>query len=279
MKVRKSILEIRFHTSNFTLHTSQMVAAKNFFRVNDLSVQIYNSEAEMAVDVAQIVRKYLEEVLKKQDTAAVLLATGNSQLKFLDALIDLGGVDWSRITLFHLDEYLGITADHPASFRHYLRERVEKKLYPQQFHYIEGDTLEPMAECDRYTQLLQAQPIDLCCLGVGENGHLAFNDPAVANFQDPYSVKLVKLDIVNRQQQVNTGHFPNIDSVPQYAFTVTLPLICSAKKIICLAPEKRKAQIVQQILQQNISTDCPASILCRQSQATLFLDINSASLL
>ncbi|MCC5639735.1 glucosamine-6-phosphate deaminase [Nostoc sp. CHAB 5844] len=256
-----------------------MVAAKNFFRVNDLSVQIYNSEAEMAVDVAQIVRKYLEEVLKKQDTAAVLLATGNSQLKFLDALIDLGGVDWSRITLFHLDEYLGITADHPASFRHYLRERVEKKLYPQQFHYIEGDTLEPMAECDRYTQLLQAQPIDLCCLGVGENGHLAFNDPAVANFQDPYSVKLVKLDIVNRQQQVNTGHFPNIDSVPQYAFTVTLPLICSAKKIICLAPEKRKAQIVQQILQQNISTDCPASILCRQSQATLFLDINSASLL
>jgi len=256
-----------------------MIAAKNFFRVDDLSVQIYNSEAEMAVDVAQIVRKYLEDVLKKQDTAAVLLATGNSQLKFLDALIQLGGVDWSKITLFHLDEYLGITADHPASFRRYLQERVEKKLCPQQFHYIEGDTLEPVAECDRYTQLLQAQPIDLCCLGIGENGHLAFNDPAVANFQDPYSVKLVKLDIVNRQQQVNTGQFPNINSVPQYAFTVTLPLICSAKKIICLAPEKRKAQIVKQMLQNTISTDCPASILRNQSQATLFLDINSASLL
>ncbi|MBE9007017.1 glucosamine-6-phosphate deaminase [Fortiea sp. LEGE XX443] len=256
-----------------------MIAANNFFRVDDLSVQIYDSEAEMAIDVAQIARKYLEDILKKQDTAAVLLATGNSQLKFLDALIELGGVDWSRITLFHLDEYLGITADHPASFRRYLRERVEKKLYPQQFHYLEGDTLEPVAECDRYTQLLQAQPIDLCCLGIGENGHLAFNDPSVANFQDPYSVKLVKLDILNRQQQVNTGHFPNIDSVPQYAFTVTLPLICSTKKIICLAPETRKAQVIKQMLQQTITTDCPASILRHQPQATLFLDVNSASLL
>ncbi|MBU7586628.1 MAG: glucosamine-6-phosphate deaminase [Nostoc sp. TH1S01] len=256
-----------------------MVAAKNFFRVDDLQVQIYNSEAEMAEDVAQITSKYLKDILAKQGKAAVLLATGNSQLRFLDALIKLGGVDWSKITLFHLDEYLGITADHPASFRRYLRERVENKLTPQQFHYIKGDTLEPVAECDRYTQLLQAQPIDLCCLGIGENGHLAFNDPDVANFQDPYSVKLVKLDIVNRQQQVNTGHFPNIDSVPQYAFTVTLPLICSAKKIICLAPEKRKAQVVKQMLQQTISTNCPASILRHQSQATLFLDINSASLL
>ncbi|MBD2596450.1 glucosamine-6-phosphate deaminase [Nostoc spongiaeforme FACHB-130] len=256
-----------------------MVAAKNFFRVDDLQVQVYNSEAEMAENVAQITRKYLKDILAKQGKAAVLLATGNSQLKFLDALIKLGGVDWSKITLFHLDEYLGITADHPASFRRYLRERVENKLTPQEFHYIEGDTLEPVAECDRYTQLLQAQPIDLCCLGIGENGHLAFNDPDVANFHDPYSVKLVKLDIVNRQQQVNTGHFPNIDSVPQYAFTVTLPLICTAKKIICLAPEKRKAQIVKQMLQQIISTDCPASILRRQSQATLFLDVDSASLL
>ncbi|MBE9052998.1 glucosamine-6-phosphate deaminase [Nostocales cyanobacterium LEGE 11386] len=256
-----------------------MLAATKLFRVDDLLVQIYNSEAEMAQDVAQITQKYLQQVLQQQDTAAVLLATGNSQLKFLDALIALGGVDWSRITLFHLDEYLGVTADHPASFRRYMRERVEKRVCPQQFHYIEGDALEPVAECDRYTKLLQAQPIDLCCLGVGENGHLAFNDPAVANFQDPYSVKLVKLDTANRQQQVNTGHFPNIDSVPQYAFTVTLPLICAAKKIICLAPETRKAQVVKEMLQGSISTNCPASILRQQLSATLFLDVNSASLL
>jgi len=112
-----------------------------------------------------------------------------------------------------------------------------------------------------------------------ENGHLAFNDPSVANFQDPYSVKLVKLDPVNRQQQVNTGQFPHLDSVPQYAFTVTLPLICSAKKIFCLAPEQRKAQIVKQMLQGSIRTTCPASVLRQQPQATLFLDINSANLL
>lgn len=256
-----------------------MVAATNFFHVDHLSVQIYQSEADMAEDVAAIVSKYLQSVLEQQETAAVLLATGNSQLKFLDALIALGGVDWSKIILFHLDEYLGITADHPASFRRYLRERVEKRVMPQQFHYIEGDTLQPLAECDRYTKLLQAQAIDLCCLGVGENGHLAFNDPSVANFQDPYSVKLVKLDSVNRQQQVNTGQFPNIDKVPQYAFTMTLPLICSARKILCLAPGKRKAQIVKQMLQESIDQACPASILRQQLQATLFLDSDSASLL
>lgn len=184
-----------------------MLTATNSFRVDDLLVQIYNSEAEMAGDVAEIAQKHLQQVLKQQDTAAVLLATGNSQLKFLDALIALGGVDWSRIILFHLDEYLGISADHSASFRRYMRERVEKRVVPKEFHYIEGDTLQPVNECDRYTKLLQAQPIDLCCLGVGENGHLAFNDPSVANFQDPYSVKLVKLDTVNRQQQVSTATF------------------------------------------------------------------------
>ncbi|MDF5711082.1 MAG: glucosamine-6-phosphate deaminase [Nostoc sp. S4] len=256
-----------------------MLAATNFFHVDDLLVQIYNSEVEMAFSVAEITQKYLQQVLNKQDTAAVLLATGNSQLKFLDALIALGGIDWSRITLFHLDEYLGISADHPASFRRYLREHVEKQIAPQEFHYLEGDTLEPVRECDRYTKLLQTQPIDLCCLGVGENGHLAFNDPTVANFQDPYSVKLVKLDKANRQQQVNTGHFPNIETVPEYAFTVTITTICSAKKIICLAPERRKANVVKEMLQGAITTECPASILRQQPQATLFLDINSASLL
>lgn len=256
-----------------------MLAATKFFRVDDLMVQIYNNDAHMAQDVAKIAQNYLQNLIKQQDTVAVLLATGNSQLKFLDALITLGGVDWSRITLFHLDEYLGITADHPASFRRYLREHVEKRVSMKQFHYLVGDALQPVAECDRYAKLLQAQPIDLCCLGVGENGHLAFNDPAVADFQDPDSVKLVKLDMVNRQQQVSTGHFSNLESVPKYAFTVTIPMICAAKKIICLAPETRKAKVVKKILSGDITTECPASILRRQPQATLFLDVNSASLL
>lgn len=256
-----------------------MPAATKSFRVDDLLVQIYNSEAEMAQDAAEIVHEYLQHLLEQQNTVAVLLATGNSQLKFLDALIALGRIDWSKITLFHLDEYLGINADHPASFRYYLRERVEKRVFPQRFNYIAGDALEPIVECDRYAKLLQAQPIDLCLLGIGDNGHLAFNDPAVANFQDTAQIKLVKLDQINRQQQVKTGYFANLEAVPQYAFTVTIPLICTAKKIICLAPDTRKSKIVKEILQGDITTNCPASILRKQPQATLFLDVNSASLL
>ncbi len=254
-----------------------MLSVTKFFRVDDLMVQVYNSETEMAQDAAEIAQKYLQEVLTSNDSATILLATGNSQIKFLDALIKLGGVDWSQVTMFHLDEYLGIAADHAASFRHYLQERVEKKVQPKQFHYIQGDALQPLAECDRYTNLLKAQPIDLCCLGIGENGHIAFNDPSVANFHDSYSVKLVKLDTANRQQQVNTGYFPHLENVPQYAFTLTIPMICSAKKIICLAPEKRKAQVVKQMLQRSVNINCPASILRQQPQATLFLDVNSGS--
>ena len=256
-----------------------MIEPSKSFYVDHLLVEVYASEMEMSESVAKITHQYLQNLLDKQDTVAILLATGNSQIRFLEALIALEGIDWSRIILFHLDEYLGITSDHPASFRRYLLERVEEKVCPQQFYYIAGDTLQPIAECDRYTRLLENQPIDLCFLGIGENGHLAFNDPAVADFQDPAKVKLVKLDHVNRQQQVNTAYFANLADVPQYAFTVTISMICTAKKIICLAPATRKAQVVKTLLTGNITTNCPASILRQQPQATLFLDVNSASLL
>ncbi|WP_088240840.1 glucosamine-6-phosphate deaminase [Calothrix rhizosoleniae] len=249
------------------------------FRVDDLTVQVYNSEIEMSRQVAEIVQHYLQDVIRRQNTARLLFATGNSQIKFLQDLIALGNVDWEKITCFHLDEYLGITANHPASFRYYLQNRVENHIHPQKFHYIQGDTLQPLAECSRYSQLLQAQPIDLCLLGMGNNGHIAFNDPDVAEFQDPYMMKLVKLDLANRQQQVDTGYFPNLLNVPEYGLTVTIPMICSARKIICLAPTQRKAKVVKQMLHGNITTDCPASILRQQIQATLFLDVDAAKLL
>lgn len=257
--------------------STQVVKSVHSFQVDALSVLVYNDEAEMVQNVALQVQEYLQNCIKRQGKAAVILATGNSQIQFLHALITLGGVDWSKITFFHLDEYLGINAEHPASFRRYLRDRVEKRTNPAAFHYIEGDTMQPLEECDRYTKLLQAQPIDLCCLGLGENGHLAFNDPAVACFDDPHPVKLVKLDNVTRQQQVNQGHFPTLESVPQYAFTLTLPTICAAKKIVCLAPEQRKASVVKELLVKPLSTALPASILRKQPQASLFLDLDSAS--
>src|SRR5215207_9986090 len=177
------------------------------FSVDSLPVRIYSSQTDMARDVARIAREQLIEVLARQGSAAAILATGNSQIQFLEALIALGGVDWSKITLFHMDEYLGLDGYHSASFRRYMRERVELRVRPRVFHYLQGDSLLPLDECKRYADLLGTQPIDLCCLGIGENGHLAFNDPPVANFDDPYRVKLVQLDEACRQQQVREGHF------------------------------------------------------------------------
>lgn len=260
-------------------NTSQSHVPAKIFQVDDLAVRLYNREAELTNDAARIAQHYLQNLLTQQSTAAVILATGNSQIKFLEALIALGGLDWSRLTLFHLDEYLGIDADHPASFCRYLRERVEQRVKPAVFHYIEGNAMQPLAECQRYTQLLLAQPIDLCCLGLGENGHLAFNEPLVADFDDPHYVKLVKLELTTQQQQVRQGHFPILEAMPQYAFTLTIPMLCSARKILCLAPEKRKALAVKEMLKEPISVGYPASVLRTQAQATLFLDADSASLL
>jgi glucosamine-6-phosphate deaminase len=256
-----------------------MAAPTHSHLVDSLKVQIYANQPEMAADAAHEVNEYLKAVLARQGFARVILATGNSQIRFLDALIALGGVDWSKVTLFHMDEYLGISRDHKASFRCYMREKVEALVKPKVFNYLEGDALLPLDECARYDRLLHEQPIDLCCLGIGENGHLAFNDPPVADFADPHSVKLVKLDDACKMQQVREGHFPNLETVPQYALTLTIPMLCSAKKMVCLCPETRKAAAVKDALKGPISTDCPASYLRKQPHCVLMLDADSASLL
>ena len=256
-----------------------MTTAVKTLQIDSLPVRIYQTQMDLANDVARIAHEHLSDVLARRGSAAAILATGNSQIKFLEQLISLGGIDWSRITLFHMDEYLGIGANHSASFRRYMRERVDQRIKPRVFNYIEGDAALPLDECARYEGLLEAQPIDLCCLGIGENGHLAFNDPPVADFDDPYKVKLVQLDRACREQQVNEGHFPNLESVPPYAFTLTIPALCSAEKMLCIAPEKRKAKAVFDALRVPLSTTCPASFLRKQAHATLFLDADSASLL
>jgi glucosamine-6-phosphate deaminase len=249
------------------------------FSADALSVHVFASQDDLSVYVTGKVRATLNDAIARQGSAAAILATGNSQIRFLQRLAASGGIDWSRVTLFHMDEYLGLPADHPACFRHYMRERVEKLVKPRAFHYLAGDTDLPLDECARYTALLRAQPIDLCCLGIGENGHVAFNDPPVARFDDAHWVKLVKLDNPCKMQQVREGHFPLLEAVPPYAFTLTIPALCSAKKMLCLAPEKRKALPVKNTLQGPISTACPASILRRQPQCELLLDVDSAALL
>jgi len=251
----------------------------SFFKVDALGVEVYPSQAAMALSAARTAATHLEATLASQNAAAVILASATSQIQFLDELTAAKNVDWSRITVFHMDEYLGITADHRASFHRFLKERVESRIRPKAIHYICGEALEPLLECERYTRLLRAQAIDLCCLGIGENGHVAFNDPPVANFQDPYTVKLVQLDLPCRQQQVGEGYYPSVDAVPQYAFSLTVPALCNARKMVCVVPEKRKATAVRDTLRGPVSTACPASYLRTQSQATLFLDADSASLL
>lgn len=253
--------------------------AARFFTVDQLRVRVFANQPDLATAAALEVNAYLRETMARQGSAAVILATGNSQIQFLSKLAGLSGVDWSKVTFFHMDEYLGISGEHPASFRHYLRKRVESIIKPRAFHFIEGDVLLPLEECARYTRLLQAQPIDLCCLGVGENGHLAFNDPPVARFDDPPSLKIVKLDDACKMQQVREGHFPSLEAVPPYAFTLTIPALCAARSMICLAPEKRKAEAIRRALRGPIETACPASFLRQQSHCSLLLDEDSAALL
>jgi glucosamine-6-phosphate deaminase len=224
-----------------TAANSNSVTPIKTFQADALAVRVYASQADLSQDVARITEAYLRETIAAKGSAAAIMATGNSQIKF--------------------------------------RERVQSRVKPRAFHYLEGDALLPMDECERYAKLLQAQPIDLCCLGVGENGHLAFNDPPIANFEDQRVVTIGKLDDACRMQQVGEGHFANLDAVPPYALTLTIPALCSAKKMLCIAPETRKARVIKAALQGPITTACPASILRRQAHATLFLDKDSASLL
>jgi glucosamine-6-phosphate deaminase len=244
---------------------------------------VHSTLSELARSAAQLAAAQLSDSLAARGEAAAILATGNSQIAFLEALIAGQGkdwdLDWSAITLFHMDEYLGISDTHSASFRKYMKERVEARVKPAAFHYIEGDALEPIRECERYARLLSETTIDLCCLGVGENGHLAFNDPPVADFHDERLVKIVQLDDACRQQQVGEGHFPNLAAVPQYAITLTIPALCRVGRMLAIVPEKRKAPAVLQTLTAPIGTACPGTHLRTQGHCTLFLDADSASLL
>lgn len=244
-------------------------------KIGDLSVRVAADAIELAQDVTTLAQDYLQSLLEQQETVRIILATGNSQLDFLTAIAQGNLLDWSRIIFFHLDEYLGIAADHPGSFRYYLYHKVEQPLKPGQFYYLAGDAQQPLRECDRYRNLLQQQTIDLCMLGIGDNGHLAFNEPSVADFNDPQVVKLVQLETKTRQQQVNGGYFKDLADVPNYAYTLTIPTICAAKRVFCLAGGSHKTQVVRQTLEQAIAPNFPATILRTLPHATLFCDRDS----
>lgn len=262
------------------LPTQGVAESVRTFTAGDLAVRIDPSITAMGRDAAHQVAEVLRTAIAEKGSARAILATGNSQFPLIEALADPEaewGVDWSKVTAFHMDEYVGIDAAHSASFRRWMKERVVGLLGVQEMNYIDGDAPDPQAECARYEALLTAAPIDLTCMGIGENGHLAFNEPHEADFADPRWAKVITLEEKSRAQQVGEGHFPDIASVPAQAISLTIPALLSARTVVVCAPEERKADAVRATVHDEISTNCPATILRRNAHATLYLDPASAS--
>ena len=246
--------------------------------VDQLRVEVYPDGAALARRAAEQAALCLRDAVAKRGVAHAMFATGNSQLRFVETLVASDDVPWADIVVFHMDEYVGVGPDHPAGFQRWIRERIVEVTHPRAAYYLDG-LADPDGECGRYAHLLETFPLDLCCLGIGENGHLAFNDPPVADFADPLDVKVVELDGPCRAQQVNEGHFPTIDDVPARAITVTIPALLRARTVLAIVPEARKAEPVRLALDGPVSTACPASALRLQPNATLLLERDSAGLL
>jgi glucosamine-6-phosphate deaminase len=242
-------------------------------------VLLYSDVAEMARGAAEQAAAIMRAAVRERGGANVMFATGNSQLAFIDTLVtQTSDVPWSDTVVFHMDEYVGVGPDHPAGFQRWIRERIVIPTSPRAAYYVEG-LGDPEAASARYAELLAHHPLDLCCLGIGENGHLAFNDPGVADFDDPLDVKVVELEPACRQQQVNEGHFPDLAAVPSHALTVTIPALLRARDVMAIVPESRKAEPVFAALTGPVSTSCPASALQTIGHATVFLEPESARLL
>ncbi len=247
--------------------------------IDRATVTVHADVAAMARAAADEALGVLQAAVASRGAAHVMFATGNSQLAFVHALVDeTEGVPWADTVVFHMDEYVGVRPDHPAGFQRWIRERVVEPAHPRAAYYVEG-LGDAEAECRRYAELLRQHPLDLCCLGVGENGHLAFNDPPVADFADPLDVKVVELEAACRLQQVYEGHFPGLDAVPAHAITVTIPALLRARRVLAIVPEARKAVPVAGALEGPITTACPASALRTIAHATVHLEPESARLL
>lgn len=246
-------------------------------KYDNLPVAVYKSNEEMGQAAALDAREIINKAIAQNGRANIILATGNSQLTFLTALRQLDGIDWPKVNVFHMDEYLDLDPNHPASFPLFLQERFLK--------YVEGATFYPVPNspdnvgqaCRDYETLLRQHPADMVACGFGENGHLAFNDPPDAKFDDPVWVKVVELAQASRKQQVGEGHFKSLDEVPTHAITLTIPALLAPKSVLCIVPEARKAQAVKACLTEPVSEERPGSILRRVTHAQLYLDQDSAA--
>jgi glucosamine-6-phosphate deaminase len=263
------------------MSTTDSQLAVREVQADNLAATIYPSRHAMGEAAASYVANHLRRLLAEKDEVRIVVGSAPSQDEFYAHLTSPSNrqrVEWNRIVVFHMDEYVGLDASHPQSFRSYQREHFLSKVDVKTFHPIRGEDSDPESECKRLSDLLTATPIDLVCLGIGENGHLAFNDPP-ADFNDPKSVKVVELDSVCRQQQVNDGCFASFDEVPRHAITLTLKVFQSAAKLSGVVPGPTKTHAVAATIDGPISKDCPATLMRNHPDARLFLDRDSAALL
>jgi glucosamine-6-phosphate deaminase len=242
-----------------------------------LTVEIHPTMAEVGAAAAQAAAQIIRDAVAAHGVANVILATGNSQLPFWAALRVIPDIPWQAVNAFHMDEYVHLPPGHPAGFPLTLRRNIIDHVQIGNFFPVPGLAADLEAACKGYELLLRAHPADLCCLGIGENGHLAFNEPNDARFDDPQWVKVIPLTEASRRQQVGEGHFASLAETPTHAITLTIPALLAAKHILVIAPEARKAEAVYHTLHDEISPACPATILRQTAHARLFLDSDSAA--
>jgi len=244
-----------------------------------MQTKIFNSNSELSLHAAETGKEIIQKAANAKGEVNMVLATGNSQMEILQHLTSYPEIDWSMVNMFHLDEYIGISENHPASFRKYLQERFVNKVGKlKSVHFIQGDHQDPQKECQRLNEIIANRTIDIAFVGVGENGHLAFNDPP-ADFDTDEPFIIVELDEVCRRQQFKEGWFASMQEVPATAISMSINQIMKAKNIICSVPEKRKAQAVRACFAGPISNQHPASILQNHTSCQVFLDQESSSLL
>lgn len=245
---------------------------------DNLKVKIFETRSSMGTDAAKVISEKIGQLLKEKDYINIVFAAAPSQNDFLDSLKEKN-IEWDRINAFHMDEYVGLDKDAPQLFGNYLREKLFSKVPFREIHYLRGDVDDLEQECNRYTELLERYPTDIVILGIGENTHIAFNDPHVADFDDPKVVKIIDLDEKNRNQQVDPDDkicFDTLDEVPTHAITLTVPALFKAKYAYAIAPGKNKAEAIAHTLNDPIQENYPSTILRKHPKAVLYIDKDSA---
>lgn len=253
------------------------MTVKQTLLFDQLTVEIYPDASAMGYAAAQAAAQIIRDAVSARGVANVIFATGNSQLAFLESLRVLPDIPWHAVNAFHMDEYVHLPPGHPAGFPLTLRRNIIDHVQIGNFFPVPGLATDIDEACRGYEALLRAHPTDLCCLGIGENGHLAFNEPHDARFDDPRWAKVITLTEVSRRQQVGEGHFSSLNETPTHAITLTIPALLAAKHVLAIAPEPRKAEVVYRALYDEISPACPATILRKTAHARLFLDADSAA--